>query len=135
VRDANGQSVSEVARFTARLIKLLTALRNPSANYWLGERHAALCLAMPSGPDPSKPPKPPRSGPQLPFRSGLEMAFDTRYRDKDGEINRKHGNILIGRLRVSYGSGFAQGCADDDKLSDVLAKLDNRSLSKLVREL
>ena len=62
------------------------------------------------------------------------MAVAARYRDKDGEISRKHGNIAIGRLRVSYGSGFAQGCADDDKLSDVLAKLDNRSLSKLVRD-
>jgi hypothetical protein len=39
---------------------------------------------------------------------------------------------LVGRLRISYGSGFGQGCADDDKLSDVLAKLDNRSLSKLL---
>jgi hypothetical protein len=50
------------------------------------------------------------------------------------EISRKHGNTLVGRLRISYGSGFAPGCADDDKLSDVLAKLDNRSLSKLVRD-
>jgi hypothetical protein len=62
------------------------------------------------------------------------MAVDARYRDKDGEISRKHGNILVGRLRISYGSGFAQGCANDDKLSDVLAKLDERSLSKLVRD-
>ena len=62
------------------------------------------------------------------------MAIDTRHRDKDGEISRKHGDTLIRRLRISYGRGFAPGCADDDKLSDVLAKLDNRSLSKLVRD-
>jgi hypothetical protein len=31
------------------------------------------------------------------------MAVDARYRDKDGVISRKHGNTLIGRLRVSYG--------------------------------
>jgi hypothetical protein len=62
------------------------------------------------------------------------MAVDARYRDKDGEVSRKHGNTLVDRLRVSYGSGFAQGSADDDKLSDVLAKLDERSLSKLVRD-
>jgi hypothetical protein len=62
------------------------------------------------------------------------MAVDARYREKDGEINRKHGDTLVGRLRVSYGSGFAQGCADDDKLSDVLAKLDEQSLFKLVRD-
>jgi hypothetical protein len=56
-----------------------------------------------------------------------------RYRDKTGEIGRKHGNTLIGRLRISYG-GFAKGCADDEKLSDVLVKLDERSLFKLVRD-
>jgi hypothetical protein len=62
------------------------------------------------------------------------MAVDARHRDKDGEISRKHGNTLVGRLRISYGRAFAKGCADDDKLSDVLAKLDERSLSKLVRD-
>ena len=62
------------------------------------------------------------------------MAVDARYRDKDGEISRKHGNALIGTLRISYGSGFAKGCAHDEKLSDVLAKLDERSLYKLVRD-
>ena len=61
------------------------------------------------------------------------MAVDARYRDKGGEISRKYGDALIGRLRMSYGSGFAKGCGDDDKLSD-LAKLDERSLSKLVRD-
>jgi hypothetical protein len=60
------------------------------------------------------------------------MAVDARHRDKGGEICRKHGNTLIGTLRISYGSGFAKGCADDEKLSDVLAKLDEQSLSKLV---
>jgi hypothetical protein len=68
------------------------------------------------------------------FESGVEMAFDARYRDKDGEISRKHGNVLVGRLRTSYGGRFAQGCANDDKLSDVLAKLDEQSLFKLVRD-
>ena len=62
------------------------------------------------------------------------MAVDARYRDKDGEMSRKHGSTLIGRLRISYGRGFAQGCADGEKLSDVLAKLDERSLYKLVRD-
>jgi hypothetical protein len=64
----------------------------------------------------------------------IAMAIDTRHRDKDGDIGRKHGATLVGRLRSSYGSGFALGCANDDKLSDVLAKLDERSLSKLVRD-
>ena len=62
------------------------------------------------------------------------MAFDTRHRNQDGEISRKHGNTLIATLRNSFGNGFAPGCADDDKLSDVLAKLDKPSLSKLLRD-
>jgi hypothetical protein len=36
------------------------------------------------------------------------MAVDARYRDKGGEISRKHGNTLIGTLRISYGKGFAK---------------------------
>ena len=62
------------------------------------------------------------------------MAFEARYRDRNGEISRKHGNALIGELRISYGNGFAKGCADDEKLSDVLTKLDEPSLFKLVRD-
>jgi hypothetical protein len=62
------------------------------------------------------------------------MAIDARHRDKNGELSRKHGNTLISTLRVSYGAGFAIGCANDAKLSEALATLDNRSLSKLVRD-
>jgi hypothetical protein len=64
----------------------------------------------------------------------IQMAVDTHYRDKDGEISRKHGNTLIRTLRISYGSKFAKDCANDEKLSDVLAKLDEPSLFKLVRD-
>jgi hypothetical protein len=64
----------------------------------------------------------------------LSVTVNASYRDKGCEISRKHGNALVGRLRTSYGGGFAQGCANDDKLSDVLAKLDERSLYKLVRD-
>jgi len=57
-----------------------------------------------------------------------------RHRNKDGEISRKHGNTLIRTLRRVYGVGFAQGAADDDRLEDVLAGLDEHSLSELVRD-
>jgi hypothetical protein len=62
------------------------------------------------------------------------MAVNARHRDKGGEISRKHGNTLIRTLRKTYGQGFATGCADDEKLSDVLHKLDEPSLSHLVRD-
>jgi hypothetical protein len=61
-----------------------------------------------------------------------EPGLDNRHRDKNGEISRKHGNTLIGTLRKHYGAGFAAGFKDSDKLSDVLEKMDEPSLSKLV---
>jgi hypothetical protein len=48
------------------------------------------------------------------------------------DISRKYGDTLIGTLRTSYGRRFAAGCTDSDKLSEVLAKLDERSLFRLV---
>ncbi len=62
------------------------------------------------------------------------MPIDIRHRDKNGEISRKHGNTLIRTLLKTYGPGFASGCADDAKLSDVLIKLDESSLSHLIRD-
>jgi hypothetical protein len=61
------------------------------------------------------------------------MAFE-RHRDKNGEMSRKHGNTLIRTLRKYYGRDFAVGYADDEKLSDILHRLDEPSLSKLIRD-
>lgn len=63
-----------------------------------------------------------------------QTGLDARHRDKHGEISRKHGNTLIRTLRKTYGQSFASGCADDEKLSDVLHRLDEPSLSKLRRD-
>jgi hypothetical protein len=62
------------------------------------------------------------------------MRGNARDRDKAGEISRKYGDTLIGTLRISYGSRFARDYTDDEKLSEVLAKLDGPSLFKLVRD-
>ena len=56
------------------------------------------------------------------------------YRDKDGELSRKHGNTLIGTLRSYYGADFATGCSEGDRLTDVLDQLDEGSLNKLTRD-
>ena len=63
-----------------------------------------------------------------------EPGLDKRHRDKDGEISRKHGNTLVRTLRKIYGSGFAHEFNDTDKLSDVLRKSDELSLSQLRRD-
>ena len=63
-----------------------------------------------------------------------EAAHTIRHREKIGEIGRKHGNTLAGTLRKTYGERFAPGCAERAKLSDVLKKMDDPSLSKLIRD-
>lgn len=62
------------------------------------------------------------------------MTIGARHREKCGEIGQKHANTLIRTLRKTYGTDFAKDCADEDKLGDVLAKLDKRSLNRLVRD-
>jgi hypothetical protein len=63
-----------------------------------------------------------------------QPGLDQRHRDKDGTIARKHGNTLIGTRRRTYGQHFADGIADTEKLGDVLHRLDDHSLSQLVRD-
>jgi hypothetical protein len=60
-----------------------------------------------------------------------EPGLDNRHRDKNGEISRKHGNTLVRTLRGIYGSGFASGFPQGAKLSGVLHRLDEPSLSQL----
>ena len=57
-----------------------------------------------------------------------------RHRDKNGEISRKHGNTLVRTLRQIYGGSFAANFGPHEKLSDVLAALDEKSLSRLVKD-
>ena len=61
------------------------------------------------------------------------MALDD-YRDKDGELSRRHGNTLIGTLWSHYGSDFGAGCSESDRLTDVLDQLDEGSLNELARD-
>ena len=69
---------------------------------------------------------------QIRRRTKWQLMLDTATRH--GEISRKHGNTLIHTLRKTYGPGFAPGCADHAKLSDVLGKLDELALSHLIRD-
>jgi hypothetical protein len=57
-----------------------------------------------------------------------------RHRDKNGEIGRKHGNTLVSTLRKVYGPSFAPAAQPHDKLSDVLAAMDEHSLTQLVHD-
>ena len=57
-----------------------------------------------------------------------------RHRDKNGEISRKHGNTLVSTLRKIYGPSFAPGARPGEQLSEVLAEMDEPSLTKLVHD-
>jgi hypothetical protein len=63
-----------------------------------------------------------------------QPGLDPRHRDKNGEVARKHGDALIGSLRKTFGQHFAPGVGNDAKLSDILQKLDEESLRKLIRD-
>jgi hypothetical protein len=64
-----------------------------------------------------------------------QPGLDGRHRDKNGEISKKHGNTLISTLRQTYGAGFARGIDGGVRLSDVLDRLDEPSLSTLIQDL
>jgi hypothetical protein len=63
-----------------------------------------------------------------------KASLDNRHRNKDGEISGKHGNTLIRTLRKIYGLSFAAGYPETEKLSEVLHKLNETSLSQLRRD-
>ena len=63
-----------------------------------------------------------------------KAGLDNRHRNKDGEISSKHGNTLIRTLRKIYGQSFAAGYPETEKLSEVLLKLNETSLSQLRRD-
>jgi hypothetical protein len=60
--------------------------------------------------------------------------IDHRHPNKDGEICGKHGNALVGTLRKIYGQGFAAGHPETAKLSEVMLKLNETSLSQIRRD-
>jgi len=63
-----------------------------------------------------------------------QPGLDGRHRDKNGEISRKHGNTLVSTLRKIYGASFAPQARAGEQLSEVLAEMDEPSLSKLVHD-
>ena len=63
-----------------------------------------------------------------------KAGLDNRHRNTDGEISGKHGNTLIRTLRKIYGQSFAAGYPETEKLSEVLLKLNETSLSQLRRD-
>jgi hypothetical protein len=52
--------------------------------------------------------------------------------NRNREFHQNSAHMLIGALRQTYGPSFAKGCADNERLSDVLAK--DASLRRVIRD-
>jgi hypothetical protein len=63
-----------------------------------------------------------------------KATLDNRHRNRDGEIDARHGNTLISTLRKVYGHNFAAGYSETETLHEVLLKLNETSLSQLRRD-
>lgn len=63
-----------------------------------------------------------------------ERGLDRRERDENGEIRRKNGNTTVGKLRETYGEGFAGGHRSDMKLENLLREEGANSLSEFLKK-
>jgi hypothetical protein len=59
---------------------------------------------------------------------------DNHHRNKDGEISHKHESTLPRTLRKLYGQSFKSGYPETEKLSELLLKLNEWSLTQLRRD-
>jgi hypothetical protein len=62
-----------------------------------------------------------------------QPGLDGRHRGKDGRIAKKHGNSLVASLRLTY-PGFAPKEKGTAKLIDILDRLDEPSLTHLIKD-
>jgi hypothetical protein len=61
-------------------------------------------------------------------------SLDGRRRDKGGQIDKKHGNTLVGSLRKTYGHHFAKGHRKDMMLKTLLRDNNCDSLHEYLRK-
>ena len=66
--------------------------------------------------------------------SKRKVGLDRRVREKGGEIDKKHGNTLVGTLRKTYGPGFAKGHRSDKMLENLLKDEGCKSLSEYLKK-
>jgi predicted transcriptional regulator len=137
IRDRKPQSISELAEITGRaqpnLTRTLAKLETVGfVRMRLVERRkvpTASVRTLHVEIDPFS------QNDRLEIKTTKQPGLDDRHRDKDGEISRKHGNTLVSTLRQTYGKDFAPGISGNVRLSKVLRRLDEPSLSHLRRDL
>jgi hypothetical protein len=60
--------------------------------------------------------------------------LENRHEEENGEIARRHGDMLVSTFRQTYGAGFAPGRSGDEKLKDLLHELNETSLTHLIHD-
>jgi hypothetical protein len=60
--------------------------------------------------------------------------LDGRHRDKNGKIEKKHGNTRVAALRKQYGENFAEGRRKDMMLKTLLKETGSSSLHQYLRQ-
>jgi hypothetical protein len=60
--------------------------------------------------------------------------MNERDRERNADISRQYGDILVRNFREIYGRRFASGHADTATLREVINRLDPTSLSELHRD-
>ena len=63
-----------------------------------------------------------------------KMGLVHRKREKSGEIDKKHGDTLVGTLRKTYGPSFAKGRRADLMLNNLLKDAKCESLSEYLKK-
>jgi hypothetical protein len=66
-------------------------------------------------------------------KRNCNTGLDNRCRDNDGEIRHKRSDTLVGTLRETYGTDFANGYRSDAKLGTVLDREGADTLSDLLK--
>jgi len=64
-------------------------------------------------------------------KEGCPMPETARHRETEVS-DKKYCETTIGELRKTYGADFAKGCADNEKMADVLRK--QPSLRRVIRD-
>ena len=63
----------------------------------------------------------------------MRKGLDGRHRDKNGTIERKHGDTRVDTLRKTYGPDFGQEVRGDAKLDTLLERTGQPSLKEYLR--
>ena len=63
----------------------------------------------------------------------MSRGLDDRHRDKDGTIEKKREDTLVGTLRKTYGPDFLPDYRKDAELGTVIKREGVDSLSELVK--